>query len=145
MNIIRIPSITDVDNAAKEFLRLCKNHFFFAFYGELGAGKTTCIKALCRALGSKDTIASPSFSIVNEYQIPPAASGKPGIIYHMDFFRLKSLEEALDIGTDEYFKKENAYCFVEWPELVESLLPENTVKVRLERNPDDSRTIKVEI
>ncbi len=142
---LRVKNLLQIDEAAKTFLDLCKNHFFFAFYGDLGAGKTTFIKAICQALGSKDKITSPTFSLVNEYQIPTDSPGMTRDIYHMDFYRLKSLDEALDIGVDEYFKKENAYCFIEWPELVESLLPEKTVKVKIQKEEDNSRIIKIEM
>lgn len=144
MTAIRIHGLTGIDEAARDFMRLCKNRYFFAFYGSLGAGKTTFIKALCRVLGSKDNVVSPTFSLVNEYQAPQDASGASRIIYHMDFYRLRNLNEALDIGVHEYFKKENCYCFIEWPELVESLLPDSTVRVSIEKQDDDSRIIKID-
>src|SRR6185503_7930683 len=133
-----------LDKAAGELLALCNNRFFFAFYGDLGAGKTTFIKAICNALGSKDSIVSPTFSLVNEYLIQ-SPDAPPRHICHMDFYRLSTLDEALDIGVDEYFKKENVYCFIEWPELVESLLPENTVRVKIQADEDNSRTLRIEL
>jgi len=137
---LHIPDLEHINIAAQKLLDLCKNRFFFAFYGDLGSGKTTFIKTICSVLGTKDNISSPTFSLVNEYQ----TSGKSSkIIYHMDFYRLKNLEEALYIGVDEYFKKNNCYCFIEWPEIVESLLPEHTVQVNIERQPDNSRTVVI--
>lgn len=137
---IHIPDLEHISVAAKKMLGLCKNRFFFAFYGDLGSGKTTFIKAICKALGSPDTVASPTFSLVNEYQLSDQSSAA-SVIYHMDFYRLKNLEEALDIGVDEYFKKNNCYCFIEWPELIESLFPESAVKVKIERKKDNSRVV----
>lgn len=140
---ICIPDIQHINIAARDLLSLCKNRFFFAFYGDLGAGKTTFIKAICEALGSPDHIASPTFSLVNEYHFPDASS-KLRNIYHMDFYRLKSISEALDIGVVDYFQHPGSYCFIEWPEIVESLLPENTVRVRITTNSDRSRTVNIE-
>src|SRR5262245_11574388 len=131
--VIHISSLSNLDKSAHEFLNLCRNRFFFAFYGELGAGKTTFIKTICKALGTNDNISSPTFSLVNEYLLNNQ-SGKASVIYHMDFYRLKDFAEALDIGVEEYFRKENTYCFIEWPEIVESLLPENTIKVRISKD-----------
>ena len=144
-HVIQIATSAGVDKAAKEFLSLCKSHFFFGFYGNLGAGKTTFIRALCRQLGSTDNVTSPTFSIVNEYHTLPDASGKSRVIYHMDFYRLKSLEEAMNIGAQEYFSSTGCYCFIEWPELAEPLLPENFVKVKIETAKDNSRTLQIEI
>ncbi len=136
---IHIPDLEHINVAAQKLLGLCKNRFFFAFYGDLGSGKTTFIKAICKTLGSQDTVASPTFSLVNEYQASARSSAY--VIYHMDFYRLKNLEEALEIGIEEYFKKNNCYCFIEWPEIIESLLPESKVKVKIEQQPDNSRTV----
>lgn len=108
----------------------------FAFYAPMGTGKTTFIKAICEELGVQDAINSPTFAIVNEYE---AASGDP--IYHFDFYRIKRLSEAYDIGVDDYFY--SGYpCFLEWPELIEELLPEEAIIVHIEQQEDGSRLVK---
>ena len=107
----------------------------FAMYGKMGAGKTTFTKAVCECLGVEDVINSPTFAIVNEYR---SDSGE--LIYHFDFYRIKKLEEVYDMGYEDYFYS-GALCFIEWPELVEELLPGNTVKVTIEENEDGSRTV----
>ena len=104
-------------------------------YGKMGAGKTTFTKAVCECLGVEDVINSPTFAIVNEYR---SDSGE--LIYHFDFYRIKKLEEVYDMGYEDYFYS-GALCFIEWPELVEQLLPGNTVKVTIEENEDGSRTV----
>ena len=108
----------------------------FAFYGAMGAGKTTFVKALCEAMGVTDTVNSPTFAIVNEYDTP---SGCP--IYHFDFYRIKRLAEVYDMGYEDYFYG-RGLCFIEWPELVEELLPEETVKVIIEEQSDGSRVVR---
>ena len=132
---IKIQSLEDITSAAQKFVdEMCEN-CVFAFYGKMGAGKTTFIKAICEALGVKDVVASPTFAIVNEYA---DAAGQP--VYHFDFYRIKNLREAVDIGCEDYFY--SGYpCFIEWPELVEELLPEDTVKVSVEVLEDESRRI----
>ena len=106
-----------------------------AFYGTMGAGKTTFVKALCEAMGVTDTVNSPTFAIVNEYDTP---SGRP--IYHFDFYRIKRLAEVYDMGYEDYFYG-RGLCFIEWPELIEELLPEETVKVTIEEQPDGTRVV----
>lgn len=139
MKRIDIPSEADLPRAAREFAALMGPHTLFAFYGDMGAGKTTFIRALVRELGVSDDAAnSPSFSIVNEYLAEP--SGK--LIYHFDFYRLDSLEEALDIGVEEYFDS-GSICLMEWPERITPILPADTVSVKITVNDDDSRTILV--
>lgn len=125
----------------------------FAFYGKMGAGKTTFIKAICEALGVEDVVASPTFAIVNEYMTPHPPSGNVseskefplkgvrGSVYHFDFYRIKNLREAYDIGCEEYFYS-GCPCFIEWPEMIEELLPEDTVKVHIEVLDDESRLVK---
>lgn len=117
-----IPDIDSVPAVAAEFLQAAGSNRIFAFHGDLGAGKTTFIKALCEQLGVKDAMSSPSFSIVNEYH----AYGKS--VYHFDLYRLRKPEEAFDIGMEEYLYSGN-YCFVEWPEMAGEILPEETVHV----------------
>ena len=108
----------------------------FAFYGKMGAGKTTFVKAVCEELGVDDVITSPTFSIVNEYR--SADTGE--LIYHFDFYRVKKIDEVYDMGFEDYFYS-GALCFIEWPELCEEVLPEDTVKVTIQEESDGSRTI----
>ncbi len=132
---IRINGLEQIDQAAKEFVDTIGERRLFAFYGKMGAGKTTFIKAICAQLGVKDVVASPTFAIVNEYGM---ADGD--VIYHFDFYRIKRVAEAYDIGCDEYFYS-GSLCFMEWPELVEEILPEETVKVYVTEQPDGSRVV----
>ncbi len=133
---IEINSTEELAGAAKKFLNEFGNDRVFAFYGKMGAGKTTFIKALCRAMGSEDNITSPTFALVNEYD-----SMMPEKIYHFDFYRIKNMEEALDIGLDDYIYSGN-YCFIEWPERIKKLLPENLVEVQIGELSPTSREIK---
>ena len=135
---IKINSLDSIHEAAKQFIAAMEDNTVFAFYGKMGAGKTTFIKAVCEALGVEDTVASPTFAIVNEYA---DADGEP--VYHFDFYRIKNLGEAYDIGSEEYFYS-GSPCFIEWPELVEPLLPEETVAVRIEVHDDQSRTVCID-
>lgn len=112
-----------------------------AFYGEMGAGKTTFIKAICRELGSTDEANSPTYSLVNSYFFEN--NGGSGRIFHLDLYRLKTLDEALDIGIDEILNDDAACCFIEWPQLVESILPENVLRIRLETTGKNSRTLQI--
>ncbi|MCI7273150.1 tRNA (adenosine(37)-N6)-threonylcarbamoyltransferase complex ATPase subunit type 1 TsaE [bacterium] len=122
--------------AARTFVRAIDQSTVFAFYGKMGAGKTTFIKAVCEALGVTDVVNSPTFSIVNEYRSDTTGE----LIYHFDFYRIQRLEEVYDMGYEDYFYS-GALCFIEWPELVEELLPGDAVKVTIEEQPDGSRTI----
>ncbi len=132
-----IPSITNLPQAAQSIIEQAANNHIFLFYGDMGAGKTTLIKALCKALGTTDNISSPTFSIVNEYH---TAKDK---IYHFDFYRLKDQTEALDMGYEEYFY-DGAYCFIEWPEKIPNLLPPHYSNIRIKVLNDGSRQIDVE-
>lgn len=132
---IHIPSIEHLDEAARQFVEAIGDRRVFAFHGKMGAGKTTFIKALCHRLGVTDTVCSPTFAIVNEYQ---DGQGEP--IYHFDFYRLKRLSEAYDMGCEEYFYSGHL-CLIEWPDIVSDLLPDDTVEVTIEEQPDGSRTI----
>ena len=132
---IKIENTGCLTAAAQKFVDEMGEKRVFAFYGKMGAGKTTFIKAVCEALGVEDVVTSPTFAIVNEY-----ADGEGLPIYHFDFYRIKNLREAYDIGCEEYFY--SGYpCFIEWPELVEELLPEDTVRVSIEVLEDESRCI----
>lgn len=135
--IIHIKTLSEIDSAAAKFLDAVKGYDVIAFYGEMGAGKTTFINAITRQLGVvDDAVNSPSFSIVNEYR---TASGDT--VYHFDLYRLDSVEEALAIGVEEYFYS-GSLCLLEWPERIEPLLPDDTLRVGIVINDDDSREIK---
>ncbi|KOH45282.1 tRNA (adenosine(37)-N6)-threonylcarbamoyltransferase complex ATPase subunit type 1 TsaE [Sunxiuqinia dokdonensis] len=136
---IQINTIEELPQAAEAFLRHFQNERIFAFYGKMGAGKTTLIKALCRALGSTDPITSPTFALVNEY----STAGNERI-FHFDFYRIKNIEEALDIGFDDYVYS-GKYCMMEWPENIEDLLPEKIVKVEIEVLDSSARRITANI
>ncbi len=132
---ITIKSLDQIGLAAKQFVDNMGGAHVFAFYGKMGAGKTTFIKAVCEALGVDDVITSPTFAIVNEYTAKDATP-----IYHFDFYRIKKLEEAYDMGYEDYFYG-NGICFLEWPETIEDLLPEDAVKVSISEQTDGSRLI----
>ena len=125
----------DIKQAARQFVESMGDNTVFAFYGKMGAGKTTFIKAVCEELGVDDTVTSPTFAIVNEYE---AAQGRP--IYHFDFYRIKKVSEAYDMGCEEYFYSGHP-CFIEWPELIEEVLPEETVNVTIEALPNGERQL----
>lgn len=131
---IRICDLELIREAAREFIQHIGEHRVFAFYGEMGAGKTTFIKAICEELGVEDVITSPTFAIVNEY------TSSDGPIYHFDFYRIKKLEEVYDMGFEDYFYS-GALCFIEWPELIEDVLPEDAVKVQIKEEEDGTRVI----
>ena len=135
MEII-INTLADINEAAKQFIANMGDSKVFAFYGKMGAGKTTFVKAVCEELGVDDVITSPTFAIVNEYQ--SATTGDS--IFHFDFYRIKKLDEVYDMGYEDYFYGGNL-CFLEWPELIESLLPEDVTKVHITTEADGSRTI----
>ncbi len=136
---IEIPSLDKISEAAAQFVRHMGERKVYVFYGNMGAGKTTFIKAVCEQLGVTDVINSPTFAIVNEYE---DGGGHP--IYHFDFYRINKEEEAYDFGYEDYFYSGNV-CFIEWPEMVSSLIPENAVTVRVEEGENGSRTVKVEL
>lgn len=133
---IKIQSLEEIHKAARTFIREMGDNTVFAFYGKMGAGKTTFIKAVCECLGVEDVINSPTFAIVNEYR---SETGE--LIYHFDFYRIKKLEEVYDMGYEDYFYS-GALCFIEWPELIEEVLPGNAVKVEIEEAEDGSRVIR---
>ena len=133
---IKIEKLDNIREAAKQFIANIGDSTVFAFYGNMGAGKTTFIKAVCEELGVDDVITSPTFSIVNEYRSEQTGE----LIYHFDFYRVKKVEEVYDMGFEDYFYS-GALCFIEWPELCEEVLPDDTVKVSINEEPDGSRTI----
>lgn len=133
---ITINSLSNIAEAAKTFVDNIGNNTVFAFYGKMGAGKTTFIKAVCETLGVDDVITSPTFAIVNEYT--SATTGDT--IFHFDFYRIKKLDEVFDMGYEDYFDS-GSLCFLEWPELIEDLLPEDTRRVTIVENEDGSRTL----
>ena len=138
---IRIPGLDALEGAAREFASAMGDYTVFAFYGEMGAGKTTFISALCRVLGVEDDVTnSPSFSIINEYRSDTTAER----IYHFDCYRLEDEREAEDIGVEDYFDS-GAVCLIEWPERIEDLLPDDTVIVKITENADThERTLTME-
>ena len=141
---IRIQDIGHIGEAAHEFVGQMGDHRVFAFYGGMGAGKTTFIKAVCEELGVEDVITSPTFAIVNEYAIssqPIANSQQPTAIFHFDFYRIKRLEEVYDMGYEDYFYS-GALCFIEWPELIEELLPDDAIRVSITEQKDGSRKVE---
>ncbi len=134
---LTIKSLDTIRETAREFVANMGKATVFAFYGQMGAGKTTFIKAVCEELGVEDVITSPTFAIVNEYQ--SERTGTP--IYHFDFYRIKKLEEVYDMGYEDYFYS-GAPCFLEWPELIDDILPDDAVKVTIAEAPDGSRVVE---
>ena len=158
MKTISLKNLSELSDVAKEILDFAKGKKIFCLYGELGAGKTTLIKELCKQLGVTDKGSSPTFALVNEYHTPsqPSPKGKElhaqsypplgeireGVLYHLDLYRLKSESEIYDIGYEDYLYSGN-YCFIEWPEKMERLLPKDCVRVRMEVK-NDERIITVQ-
>jgi tRNA threonylcarbamoyladenosine biosynthesis protein TsaE len=128
---IKIDSLENIREAAREFINNMGEHTVFAFYGKMGAGKTTFIKAVCEELGVEEVITSPTFAIVNEYR----SAKTEELIYHFDFYRIKKLDEVYDMGYEDYFYS-GALCFLEWPELIEDILPGDAVKVTITEQAD---------
>lgn len=139
MQTITIHNLAMIREAAKEFIAGMDDRTVFAFYGNMGAGKTTFIKAICEELGVEDVINSPTFAIINEYR----SSDTGELIYHFDFYRINKLSEAQDIGTEDYFYS-GALCFIEWPEKIKDLLPFDIVNVTIKENEDGTRTVTIE-
>lgn len=133
---IQIKDLQDIDRAAEQFLKEIGDNNLIAFYAPMGAGKTTFTTAICRKLGvNEDAVSSPTFAIINEYRM---GNGDP--MYHFDFYRINKVEEAYDIGLFDYLDS-GFLCIMEWPENIEEILPEQTLKVRIKVNPDLSRTV----
>lgn len=125
----------ELKGVAEKLIGLFPDKRIFAFYGKMGAGKTTFIQAICRFLGTQDNITSPTFALINEYKTKAQES-----IFHFDFYRIKDLEEVYDLGYEDYLYS-GSYCLIEWPELIEQLLPDNIVRVKIEVQNDESRII----
>ena len=134
MEII-ISDIAHINEAARQFIENIGQSHVFAFYGKMGAGKTTFIKAICEELGVGDVITSPTFAIVNEY-----TTGEGTKVFHFDFYRIKKLEEVYDMGYEDYFYS-GALCFIEWPELIEEILPDDAVRVSITEQEDGTRKV----
>jgi tRNA threonylcarbamoyladenosine biosynthesis protein TsaE len=134
---ITIRDKSHLHESAKKFLNFTSGRKIFAFFGSMGAGKTTIIKAICETLGAKDIVTSPTFTIVNEYR---TFSGES--IYHIDFYRIKKTEEVFDFGIEEYLSS-GSYCFMEWPDLIEGILPPETVNVRITVDDKEQRILKI--
>ena len=136
MTTLTIKDTDTISETARQFMELMGDDTVFAFYGKMGAGKTTFIKALCKELGVEDEVNAPTFAIINEYRSATTAE----LIYHFDFYRIKKLDEVYDLGYEDYFYS-GALCFIEWPELIEELLPADAKKVSITENGDGTRTI----
>ncbi|MCB0805933.1 MAG: tRNA (adenosine(37)-N6)-threonylcarbamoyltransferase complex ATPase subunit type 1 TsaE [Bacteroidales bacterium] len=135
---VLIQDISSLENVAKSLLTAYPDHRIFAFYGKMGAGKTTFIKKLCEYLQVTDEVTSPTFAIVNVYATTPGDE-----IFHFDFYRINHLKEIYDIGYEDYFYS-GSYCFIEWPELAEEILPEATLKISLEVSEDEiTRVLRI--
>ncbi len=134
---IVLRDISKIPEVVKLLLTLSKGKKLFAFYGPMGSGKTTIIKAICRELGAVSQTASPSFTLVNEYLTKDGET-----LYHIDFYRIKKQEEVFDFGIEEYFAS-GSYCFMEWPELIEEILPPETYKIRITVGEKEERYLEV--
>lgn len=135
---MKIENLDSIHHTAKEFIAAMGEHKVFLFYGSMGAGKTTFIRAICEELGVKESVNSPTFAIINEYK-----SGNGDPIFHFDFYRINKEEEAFDFGYEDYFYSGNL-CFVEWPEKIINLLPDDAVKVSIQELADGSREVIIE-
>jgi len=134
----QITHLSELQKTARLLLNNFPDERVFAFYGSMGSGKTTFIKAICHELGSSDYVTSPTFALINEY-----STSEGSIIYHFDFYRIKKLEEAFDLGYEDYIYSGN-YCFIEWPEMIEQLLPEGIVEVRIKEGDHGIRLVEAQ-
>jgi tRNA threonylcarbamoyladenosine biosynthesis protein TsaE len=139
MKTLKIKSLHDLHKVVFQFIKLAGEHRVFAFHGAMGAGKTTLIKAICQHLGVEDNITSPTFALVNEYHTTTGET-----IYHFDCYRLNNIQEAYDFGAEEYFYSGN-FCFIEWPEKIEDLLPDDAIAIHLVVNDDQSRELSMNL
>jgi tRNA threonylcarbamoyladenosine biosynthesis protein TsaE len=137
MQRILIKNRKQLPVAAGRILEYTSGKRILAFYGQMGAGKTTIIKALCKALGAEEIVSSPTFTLVNEYR-----TNKGAALYHIDFYRIRKLEEVFDFGIEEYFAS-GSYCFMEWPELIEEILPPETVRIRITVGDKEQRILEI--
>ena len=137
MQTLYIKNLENLPDVARKFLDENKNHRIFAFFGDLGSGKTTFIKAICNELNVIDIVSSPTFSLINEYRNEEGST-----IFHMDFYRINSINEALEIGIEDYFTTNN-YCFIEWPEKIESLLPNETTFIKKKKKKKKARILNI--
>lgn len=128
-------TLKDITRTAKQFLKITKDYRHIAFYGDMGVGKTTFITAICKILGTEDLVSSPTFAIVNEYD---TSTGLP--VYHFDFYRIKSATELMDIGFEEYCDSE-AFCFIEWPDKADEIIPDDFIKVKMKEMDDQKRIL----
>jgi len=139
MITLKIESLDSINKIACDIVGYFGDNRVICFYGTMGAGKTTLIKAICDVLGVKDVVASPTFALVNEYR---DMNNKP--IFHFDFYRINKIEEVYDFGYEEYFYNDEGICFIEWPELIEDILPTDGVLfVRIKVNSDNTRTLEI--
>ena len=140
MEILNVDSLSDLPDAAEKIIRYFPNHSVVAFYGPMGAGKTTLIREICLQMGVTDNVTSPTFALVNQYRTQEGEH-----INHFDFYRINKLEEVFDLGYEEYFDSGDL-CLIEWPEKIEELLPENTLSIHIEPDLDDEnrRTIRID-
>ncbi|MBK8806851.1 MAG: tRNA (adenosine(37)-N6)-threonylcarbamoyltransferase complex ATPase subunit type 1 TsaE [Bacteroidales bacterium] len=136
MNLL-IEDISKIDSVAEQFLKEIGEAKVIAFYAGMGVGKTTFIKSLCEKLSVVDTVTSPTFAIINEYY-----TQSNEVVYHFDFYRIKMIKEVVDLGIDDYFFSGN-FCFIEWPEKVEQVLPEHTLRVEITESPNGNRIISL--
>jgi tRNA threonylcarbamoyladenosine biosynthesis protein TsaE len=134
---ISIKDKKHLSDAAEKFLKHFGENRIFAFYGSMGAGKTTIIKAICKVLGAIDIVSSPTFTLVNEYKTKRGET-----IYHIDFYRIKKEEEVFDFGIEEYLSGDS-YCFMEWPEMIQDILPRETINIRISVGENEERTLLI--
>ncbi len=137
---LKIRNIDECNIVAEKILKTYPSQKVFAFYGIMGAGKTTLIKSFCSFLGSEDISKSPSFAIINEYSLNSSELKETNKIYHFDFYRIQKEEEAYDIGYEEYFYSDN-YCFIEWPERIEKLLPQEYIRIDISEADNGERVV----
>lgn len=139
MSKVQIESLSTINKAAEEILKAIDGFRIVCFYGTMGAGKTTLIKALCRAMGIDENVTSPTFALVNEYR---DRNNLP--VYHFDFYRINKIEEVYDFGYEEYFYGDAGVCLIEWPELIEDILPDDgVVRIKIIVNFDFTRTVEI--